>query len=63
MKVSRREIVELWQRAQESLRASNTLLATGFRISPPRVRTMPYSTPHLPCSCRRESRFEATVGW
>jgi uncharacterized protein (UPF0332 family) len=30
MKASRREIVELWQRAQEALRATNTLLAAGF---------------------------------
>jgi uncharacterized protein (UPF0332 family) len=27
---SRREIVELWQRAQEALRATSTLLAAGF---------------------------------
>jgi uncharacterized protein (UPF0332 family) len=27
---SRREIVELWQRAQEALRATGTLLAAGF---------------------------------
>jgi uncharacterized protein (UPF0332 family) len=30
MKASRREIVELWQRAQEALRATNILLAAGF---------------------------------
>jgi uncharacterized protein (UPF0332 family) len=30
MKASRREIVELWQRAQEALRATRTLLAAGF---------------------------------
>src|ERR687892_2219465 len=30
MKVSRREIVELWQRAQEALRATHTLIAAGF---------------------------------
>jgi uncharacterized protein (UPF0332 family) len=30
MKTSRREIVELWQRAQEALRATHTLLAAGF---------------------------------
>ena len=30
MKASRREIVELWQRAQEALRATQTLLAAGF---------------------------------
>jgi uncharacterized protein (UPF0332 family) len=30
MTVSRREIVELWQRAQEALRATETLLAAGF---------------------------------
>ena len=30
MTVSRREIVELWQRAQEALRATGTLLAAGF---------------------------------
>jgi uncharacterized protein (UPF0332 family) len=28
--MSRREIVELWQRAQEALRATSTLLAAGF---------------------------------
>jgi uncharacterized protein (UPF0332 family) len=27
---SRREVVELWQRAQEALRATSTLLAAGF---------------------------------
>jgi uncharacterized protein (UPF0332 family) len=30
MKASRREIVELWQRAQEALRATETLIAAGF---------------------------------
>src|ERR671924_1155028 len=30
MKASHREIVELWQRAQEALRATNILLAAGF---------------------------------
>jgi uncharacterized protein (UPF0332 family) len=30
MKASRREIVELWQRAQEALRATQSLLAAGF---------------------------------
>jgi uncharacterized protein (UPF0332 family) len=30
MTASRREIVELWQRAQEALRATGTLLAAGF---------------------------------
>ena len=30
MTVPRREIVELWQRAQEALRATGTLLAAGF---------------------------------
>jgi uncharacterized protein (UPF0332 family) len=30
MKASRREIVELWLRAQEALRATQTLLAAGF---------------------------------
>ena len=30
MMASRREIVELWQRAQEALRATGTLLAAGF---------------------------------
>jgi uncharacterized protein (UPF0332 family) len=30
MTASRREIVELWQRAQEALRAPGTLLAAGF---------------------------------
>src|SRR5262245_46249464 len=30
MTASRREIVELWQRAQEALRATSTLLAAGF---------------------------------
>jgi uncharacterized protein (UPF0332 family) len=30
MKASRREVVELWQRAQEALRATQTLLAAGF---------------------------------
>jgi uncharacterized protein (UPF0332 family) len=30
MTASRREIVELWQRAQEALRATGTLLASGF---------------------------------
>ena len=30
MKTLRREIVELWQRAQEALRATGTLLAAGF---------------------------------
>ena len=30
MTAARQEIVELWQRAQESLRATNTLLAAGF---------------------------------
>jgi uncharacterized protein (UPF0332 family) len=30
MKASRREIVELWHRAQEALRATQTLLAAGF---------------------------------
>jgi uncharacterized protein (UPF0332 family) len=30
MKASQREIVELWQRAQEALRATGTLLAAGF---------------------------------
>src|SRR5262244_841007 len=30
MTTSRREIVELWQRAQEALRATETLLAAGF---------------------------------
>jgi uncharacterized protein (UPF0332 family) len=30
MKASRREIVELWQRAQEAMRATNILLAAGF---------------------------------
>jgi uncharacterized protein (UPF0332 family) len=30
MKASRREIVELWQRAQEAMRATQTLLAAGF---------------------------------
>jgi uncharacterized protein (UPF0332 family) len=28
--MSRREVVELWQRAQEALRATRTLLAAGF---------------------------------
>jgi uncharacterized protein (UPF0332 family) len=30
MTASRREIVELWQRTQEALRATGTLLAAGF---------------------------------
>jgi uncharacterized protein (UPF0332 family) len=30
MTVSRREIIELWQRAQEALRATETLLTEGF---------------------------------
>jgi uncharacterized protein (UPF0332 family) len=30
MKASQREIVELWQRTQEALRATQTLLAAGF---------------------------------
>ena len=30
MKASRRAIVELWQRTQEALRATQTLLAAGF---------------------------------
>lgn len=30
MSMARREIVELWQRAQEGLRATSTLLAAGF---------------------------------
>ena len=30
MSMSRREVVELWQRAQEALRATRTLLAAGF---------------------------------
>lgn len=30
MKASRQEIVELWQRAQAALGATNTLLAAGF---------------------------------
>src|SRR5262245_66571355 len=30
MTASRREIVELWQRAQEALRATNILLVAGF---------------------------------
>jgi uncharacterized protein (UPF0332 family) len=30
VKAGRREIVELWQRAQEALRAAQTLLAAGF---------------------------------
>ena len=30
MSTSRREIVELWQRAQEALRATGTLLTAGF---------------------------------
>lgn len=30
MKASPREIIELWQRAQEALRATGTLLAAGF---------------------------------
>jgi uncharacterized protein (UPF0332 family) len=30
MRASRREIVELWQRAQEALGATGTLLAAGF---------------------------------
>jgi uncharacterized protein (UPF0332 family) len=30
MKASRREIVELWQRAQEALRATETLIAAGL---------------------------------
>jgi uncharacterized protein (UPF0332 family) len=30
MKASRREIVELWQRAQEALQATETLIAAGF---------------------------------
>src|SRR5919197_2317478 len=30
MTASRREIVELWQRAQEALRATDTLLTAGF---------------------------------
>jgi len=30
MTASRREIVELWQRAQEALRTTGTLLAAGF---------------------------------
>jgi uncharacterized protein (UPF0332 family) len=30
MKASRREVVELWQRTQEALRATQTLLAAGF---------------------------------
>jgi len=30
MKASRRKIVELWQRAQEALRATQTLMAAGF---------------------------------
>ena len=29
-RTSRREVVELWQRAQEALRATGTLLAAGF---------------------------------
>ena len=30
MKASRREIVELWQRAQEAPRATQTLIVAGF---------------------------------
>lgn len=30
MSTSRREIIELWQRAQEALRATSTLLTAGF---------------------------------
>ena len=30
MKASRREVVELWQRAQEALRTTQTLLTAGF---------------------------------
>jgi uncharacterized protein (UPF0332 family) len=30
MSMSRREVVELWQRAQEARRATRILLATGF---------------------------------
>lgn len=30
MSTSRREVVELWQRAQEALRATRLLLAAGF---------------------------------
>jgi hypothetical protein len=31
MKASRREIVELWQLAQEALRATQTRIAAGFQ--------------------------------
>jgi uncharacterized protein (UPF0332 family) len=64
MKASRREIVELWQRAQEALRATNILLVAGFPdFAAARAYYVLFSMPRLPCCCRRGKRFEVTVEW
>lgn len=63
MKASRRESVELWQRAQEALRATHTLIAAGF---PDFAAARAYYAAFYAASAlllRGGKRFEATVGW
>lgn len=62
MKASRREFVELWQRAQEALRATNILLAAGF---PDFAAARAYYAVFYAASAlllAEGKRFEATVG-
>jgi uncharacterized protein (UPF0332 family) len=63
MKASRREVVELWQRTQEALRATQTLLAAGF---PDFAAARAYYAAFYAASAlllAEGKRFEATVGW